>query len=204
MKHNSEVSYSDATGWSAALGYSLSKEQFSKIEMFLELLVRSAAKQNLIGPSEYSRLWPRHILESIAFIKNINGKRVVDIGTGAGFPGFVLAICGFDVVMVESRRKRCAFLETAARLCGVACEVRNSRIEETLPFPEGTVFTSRAVKKPIEMLKLIEPVVLGSFTLVTRVSEPLPASEMVFLSEPLPTPPLDRTGYILQYRHLRN
>lgn len=186
----------------SVIGYSLTEEQFVKIEMFLDLLVKTSVKQNLIGPLEHSRLWPRHVLESIAYIKNIPDKRIVDIGSGAGFPGFVLAVCGFDVIMVESRRKRCAFLETASRLCKVVCEVRNARIEETSPFPEGTIFTSRAVKQPMEMVRLIEPVATGNFMLVTRVSDYQKESEIISISAPLPTPPLDRKGYILQYRHL--
>ncbi len=202
MKHNQEVSYEKAKKMCLLLDYQLLPEQFEKIDLFLDLLLRSADKQNLIGPSEFSRLWPRHVLESIAFVKHLPSTKIVDIGTGAGFPGFILAICGFDVVMVESRRKRCAFLETVARQCGVSCEVRNCRIEDTLPFSSGAIFTSRAVKKPEEMVEMIKPVAPGEFTLVTRVSQLPEPGKVIQVSDGLPIPPLDRTGYILQYRHL--
>ncbi len=202
MKHNKEVSYEEAKRMCLLLGYELLSEQFEKIDLFLGLLLKSARKQNLVGPSEFSRLWPRHVLESIAFVKHLPSTSVVDIGTGAGFPGFIFAICGLDVVMVESRRKRCAFLETAARQCGVSCEVWNCRIEDASSFSSGTVFTSRAVKKPKEMVEMIKPVAQGEFTLVTRVSELPEHSKVIQVSDILPIPPLDRKGYILQYRHL--
>ncbi len=203
MKHNMPTNYTEAKSQCMMLDVALTEESFERITQFLALLGRSAQKTNLVGPSEVARLWTRHVLESLVFIPFLDlNSDVIDIGTGAGFPGLVLSLCGFNVTMIESRRKRCAFLETAARSCGVKARIVNSRVEETGPFPAGSVFTSRAVKKPAEMVELISPAAPDGFTLVTRVSNREETCSNTILSEELPNPPLDRKGFILQYRHL--
>ncbi len=201
MKHNFPESFSAAQGDCALLGVDLSEESYLKIGYFLDLLVVSAGKINLVGPSEIDRLWTRHVLESMAFIPFLTGDTIVDVGTGAGFPGMILSLCGYNVIMVESRRKRCAFLETAARKCRVSCSIVNSRIEDAGPFPRGSLFTSRAVKGHKEMVKLISPSAPAGFSLVTRVSHRVETCSDTVTSEKLPMPPLDRQGFILQYRH---
>lgn len=201
MKHDLPVSFLEACDHCSLLGVSLKEESYLKIGKFLDLLVKGSNKTNLIGPAEVERLWIRHVLESVVFIPFLHSRVVFDVGTGAGFPGMVLAMCGFDVTMIESRRKRCAFLETVARSSGVSCRIINSRVEEAGPFPAGSLFTSRAVKKPSEMVKLIVPAVPGGFTLVTRVSELEVTRPNTSVSSELPVPPLDRRGFILQYRH---
>ena len=169
MKHDFPASYKEAEEQCHLLGVDLSEESYKKIEKFLYLLEKSAQKTNLVGPLAIERLWTRHVLESVAFIPFLKDGAVIDVGTGAGFPGMVLAMCGYDVTMVESRRKRCAFLDTAARLCGVYCSILNSRVEESGPFQKGSQFTSRAVKSPSEMVKLISSSTPEEFTLITRV-----------------------------------
>ncbi|MEA3266011.1 MAG: RsmG family class I SAM-dependent methyltransferase [Candidatus Fermentibacteria bacterium] len=201
MKHSFPGYYNQARRDCVLLGADLSEESYLKIGRFLDLLVLSAAKTNLVGPSEIHRLWTRHVLESIAFIPFLTDEIVIDIGTGAGFPGMILSLCGYDVVMVESRRKRCAFLETAARKCGVSCRVLNSRIEDAGPFPGNSLFTSRAVKGHEEMVKMIEPAAPAGFSLITRVSRQVETCSNTVISEELPMPPLDRRGFILQYRN---
>ncbi len=201
MKHSLPESYSQARRDCILLGSDLSEESYLKIGMFLDLLAVSAVKTNLVGPAEIDRLWTRHVLESIAYIPFLTGDTVIDIGTGAGFPGMILSLCGYDVIMVESRRKRCAFLETAARKCGVSCRVMNSRIQDAGPFPGNSLFTSRAVKGHKEMVKLITPAAPAGFSLVTRVPSQGETCSNTAISEELPMPPLDRKGFILQYRH---
>ncbi len=201
MKHDLPLSFSEACGQCSLLGVRLSEESYLKIGKFLDLLEGSAEKANLVGPLEIERLWIRHVLESIAFMPFLDGLDVFDVGTGAGFPGMVLSLCGHNVTMIESRRKRCAFLETAARHCGVSCRILNSRVEDAGPFPSGSQFTSRAVKRPSEMVELILPSAPEGFSLITRVSEKTETCSNAIISEELPIPPLDRTGFILQYRH---
>ncbi|RKZ04380.1 16S rRNA (guanine(527)-N(7))-methyltransferase RsmG [Candidatus Fermentibacteria bacterium] len=201
MKHDLPATFREASIQSSTLGAGITEDSYGKIEVFLDLLMRTAGKTNLVGPAEINRLWTRHVLESVAFIPFLHSRKVIDVGTGAGFPGMILAICGFDITMVESRRKRCAFLETAARICGVSCRIINSRIEDLDPFPEHTTFTSRAVKDPEKMIELIKPAATGEFSLVTRISTKIETCSNAAISEILPVPPLDRSGFILQYRH---
>lgn len=196
MKHRSEEWLTDSC---EQLGVSPPGGFYPRALAFLDLLDSCSARMNLIGPGEEGRLWERHLLESIAFGPFIPSDRLVDIGTGAGFPGFVLAMLGFRVTMVEPRRKRCAFLETALRECDVHAVVVNGRLEEAGPFPCGTVFTSRGVKRPCEMVRMAGAVSSGDFVLLTRVSHPAD----IGVSTPLPSPPLDRGGFILQYSHSR-
>ncbi|MCD6588241.1 MAG: 16S rRNA (guanine(527)-N(7))-methyltransferase RsmG [Candidatus Fermentibacteraceae bacterium] len=201
MKHDFPVTYREASRQSSMLGAGITEDSYGKIEEFLDLLRNAAGKTNLVGPAEIERLWTRHVLESLAFIPFLQTKKVIDVGTGAGFPGMILAMCGFDVTMVESRRKRCAFLETAARTCGVSCRIINSRIENLDSFPGQSTFMSRAVKGPEKMVELIKPVAPGEFLLVTRISSIIETCSNAVISEKLPVPPLDRSGFILQYRH---
>lgn len=203
MKHNLPISFSEAEKQCLLVGVHLSEASFEKLMRFLALLKESSHRTNLVGPEEQKRLWTRHVLESLAFAPFLDRKKqVIDVGTGAGFPGMVLSLCGYNVTMIESRRKRCAFLETVARSCGVSSIIINSRVEETGSFPPETVFTSRAVKKPLEMVDLICPAAPDGFTLVTRVSSPGETCSNAIISDELPIPPLDRKGFILQYRHL--
>lgn len=201
MKHDLPASFSEASSQCSLLGISLSEESYLKIGQFLDLLESRAGKTNLVGPLEIDRLWTRHVLESVAFIPFLNGIDVLDVGTGAGFPGMVFSLCGYSVTMIESRRKRCAFLETAARNCEVSCRILNSRIEDAGSFPPGSQFTSRAVKGPSEMAGMIIPSVRGGFTLITRIPVKTETCSNTVISEELPVPPLDRKGFILQYRH---
>ncbi|MCK5133410.1 MAG: class I SAM-dependent methyltransferase [Candidatus Sabulitectum sp.] len=201
MKHDLPASFCEAREQCLLLGVDLAEKSYLKIRRFLGLLERSAAKTNLVGPAEIDRLWTRHVLESVAFIPFLHDETVIDVGTGAGFPGMVLSLCGYNVIMIESRRKRCAFLETVARSCGVSCRILNSRVEDAGPFCRGSLFTSRAVKGPSEMVELILPAAPGGFSLLTRVSVQQETCSNTIISDELPIPPLDRKGFILQYRH---
>lgn len=201
MKHEPGMSFHDAHAQCSLLGVDISEDSFLRITKFMNLLEQSTKKVNLVGPAEIQRLWTRHVLESIAFIPFLHENTVIDVGTGAGFPGMILSLCGYDVTMIESRRKRCAFLETVARSCETSCRIWNCRVEDAGPFPEGSVFTSRAVKTPPEMVKLILPSSPEGFSLVTRISTREETCSNTIISEELPIPPLDRKGFIMQYRH---
>lgn len=201
MKQHDLPGEEQVYGDCCSLGVTPPEDFYRRLAIYLGLLVECSRRINLVGPEEKNRLWGRHVLESVAFGAHLKEGPVVDVGTGAGFPGFILALLGFPVTMVEPRRKRCSFLETAARECGIKAEVLCRRVENTGPFPMGTQFTSRAVKKPEEMLSLIRQAASGDFSLLIRV----PDSEMDVRGKhsfvQLPVPPLDRDGFLLQYSH---
>lgn len=201
MKHDIPGSMEEVKAQCQLLGVSVNEEFYGKIKCFIDLLQDCSRRVNLIGPGERNRLWRRHVLESVAFAGFLKELPVVDVGTGAGFPGFVLAVLGYDVTMVEPRGKRSAFLEVASRECGVRCTVLNSRIETAGPFPSCTQFTARAVKEPDQLIRLIAPAAAGGFSLYTRVPNSSYRSSSCFKVVSLPAPPLDRPGFMLQYSH---
>jgi len=174
---------------------------YEKLRVYLDILTDCSTRLNLVGPGETERLWGRHVLESVSYGAYLKKAPVVDIGTGAGFPGVILALLGFPVKMIEPRGKRCGFLETALRECGTKAEVVCSRVEQAGPFSSGTQFTSRAVKKPEDMLGLLRGVASGDFSLLIRVSHRGMIINGNHSLHDLPVPPLDREGFLLQYSH---
>jgi 16S rRNA (guanine(527)-N(7))-methyltransferase RsmG len=201
VEHDLPESFSEAQSQCLLLGVEISDDFHRRTSVFLNLLVECSSRMNLTGPVEKDRLWKRHVLESVAYAPFLGNGTIVDIGSGAGFPGFVLALLGYDVVMVEPRHKRSAFLETAARECGVSALVRSQRIEKAGPFPSGTQFTCRAVSDPLQIIRLVSTASEGDFSLVARVSERAEIGTGSVRYTELPVPPLDRKGIMLQYSH---
>ncbi|HOP27707.1 MAG TPA: class I SAM-dependent methyltransferase [Candidatus Sabulitectum sp.] len=187
----------------SSLGVSPPADFHGRLAIYLDLLAECAGRMNLIGPAETGRLWGRHVKESVSYAAFIRpGSEVTDIGSGAGFPGFVLSLLGFSTTLIEPRRKRAAFLETAARECSIdSCTVLCSRVEDAGPFPSETVFTSRAVKGAGTIISLLRDLATGPFTLLTRVENRELVAEEGCVLHRLPSPPLDRDGFLLQYSH---
>ena len=93
-----------------------SKEVFVKLELYQDLLISWQKKYNLVGPSTLKDVWERHFIDSAQLFSLLPDQRkdkfIYDIGSGAGFPGMVLAIMGRrDIVLCESSSKKCTFLE---------------------------------------------------------------------------------------------
>src|SRR5690606_35728339 len=97
--------------------------------------------------STIAALWHRHFLDSAQIYPLIspNSQVLLDMGSGAGFPGLVLAIMGVrGVHLVESDRKKAAFLREAARITDSDIQIHNCRLETLPPFPADVV-TARAL-----------------------------------------------------------
>ena len=95
----------------------VSRETFNKLDDYVNLLLSTNKKFNLIGKSTEENIWQRHIIDSIQLIKLLNLEQdiVIDVGTGAGIPGIILSICGVNTVyLVESKTKKTNFLKEAA------------------------------------------------------------------------------------------
>lgn len=200
MKHLPD----DALSSLAALGVVPRDGAMERLREFARLLEQGIGGRfgNLLGPHEMGRLWTRHILESAAYVPHVIGSDpVVDIGSGAGFPGMVMAVFGINVTMVERRRKRYLFLLWARDSMGLGnAGVIHGGIEDAGPFPKGTMFTARAVEKPERLLHRIAGIAPDGYTLTVRVANPysIPCEKVVF---ELPSPPLDRPGFMVQFRH---
>ena len=104
----------------------VSRETLGRLERFRELICYESERQNLIGRSTIEELWSRHILDSAQLCRfGLNGSRWLDVGSGAGLPGMVLAILLPDrVTLVEPRRLRAEFLQR----CVSDLELRNVEV----------------------------------------------------------------------------
>ena len=119
----------------------------ARLTTYAETLVKWQARINLVGPDTLPDLWHRHMLDSAQLLPLIpkSAKRLVDLGSGAGFPGLVLAILGApDVHLVESDARKAAFLREAARLTATPIAVHVARIEALAPLGADVV-TARAL-----------------------------------------------------------
>ncbi len=105
---------------------------FKKLEEFVELLKKWQKTINLVSDSSIPDVWSRHIIDSAQLLEHIAiEENIIDIGSGAGFPGIILAILGAkNVSLVESDARKVAFLKEAARVCGVSVTAFCQRVEE--------------------------------------------------------------------------
>jgi len=143
----------------------VSRETAARLDSLVELLLEWQTKINLIAPSTISTIWTRHIADSLQLLALAPGaKRWVDLGSGAGFPGLVIACAlaetkGAAVHLVESNAKKAAFLREAARHVGAPAVVHPVRIEDFVKnFNEqADAVTARALAPLDELLGLAEP-----------------------------------------------
>lgn len=135
----------------------LSREAVHRLETFVGLLSAWGRTHNLIGRNEFGRIWSRHVMDSLALIAHANDGALIDLGSGAGFPGLVIAIAQPErpVTLVESVQRKAAFLTHAARACGARVTVRAARIEALPAEPFPTV-TARALAPLSTLLALSE------------------------------------------------
>jgi 16S rRNA (guanine527-N7)-methyltransferase len=137
----------------------VSRETLARLEAYAELLTRWSARINLVGRDTIADLWRRHILDSTqlrAFVPD-RARNMIDLGSGAGLPGLVLAILGVPgVELIEADSRKCAFLREAARITEAAVTLRSCRIEAVAPHPVDVV-TARACAPLDRLLALAEP-----------------------------------------------
>jgi len=117
-----------------------------RLAAYLDLLGHWQRRINLVGASTLADPWRRHMLDSaqLAPLLPPGSASVVDLGSGAGFPGLVLAIVSAaDVRLVDSDARKCAFLREAARITGTRAEIDNRRMD-ALPPAIADVVVARA------------------------------------------------------------
>lgn len=153
MKHIEDVA-AKARGLGPEFG--IDAEAAERLGRFAAHLVKWQAAINLVSAKSLPQLWERHILDSLQLAPLIppGTRTIVDVGSGAGFPGLILAILNrWDVHLVESDTRKSVFLRDSARLCGVPVTVHAVRIE-SLAAPKADVVTARALAPVAELLKL--------------------------------------------------
>ncbi|GAB2868026.1 16S rRNA (guanine(527)-N(7))-methyltransferase RsmG [Actinocorallia aurea] len=124
-------------------------------ERYVELLATAGVERGLIGPREVGRLWERHVINCAVLSEAVpEGASVVDIGSGAGLPGLVLAIArpDLDITLLEPLLRRTTFLNEAVEELGLTnVTVRRGRAEEVVKDFAVDVVTARAVA-PLDRL----------------------------------------------------
>lgn len=131
---------------------SVSRETLERLESFANLLRKWNPRINLVSRKTLDDLWARHIIDSMQVydLAPEDSDHWVDLGSGGGFPGLVVAILAVDVgspqrvTLVESDARKCAFLRTVLRETGAKATVLNKRIEE-LPGLNANVLSARAL-----------------------------------------------------------
>ncbi|MGH1576105.1 16S rRNA (guanine(527)-N(7))-methyltransferase RsmG [Planktotalea sp.] len=139
------------------MGYRLgdldvSRETYERLQTYSDLLKKWNPKINLVSKGTIDDLWERHIVDSaqIFELRNNSAKRWVDLGSGGGFPGLVIAILAMEfapsmkVTLVESDKRKSAFLRTVSRETGCEANIVAERIENVPPL-NADVLSARAL-----------------------------------------------------------
>ena len=163
----------------------VSRETYEKLKVFEKNLVKWQSSINLVSKSTINDIWVRHLLDSsqlYPFIRQIKGN-IIDFGSGAGFPGLVLAIMGHKKVnLVESDQKKCTFLREIAMLCDIDVTIYNERIEN-MEFIDVDLIVSRALAPLSKLVDYVELFVRKSPTKKKKIPKLLFLKGKTFKSE---------------------
>ena len=134
----------------------VSRETAEKLQAYLALLIRWNARINLVADASPETLWQRHVVDSLqmfALLPETEGP-LVDLGSGAGFPGLVLATAsGRETHLVESDKRKCAFLQEVARLLALSKVVVHPLRIDAAVLPPAMVLTARALAPLPQLLR---------------------------------------------------
>lgn len=143
--------------------YNVSRETYSKLELYCQSLSEWQQKFNLVSNTSLSDAWNRHIADSAQLFNLIpaNAKTMLDMGSGAGFPGMVIAIMANErtpylkVTLAESITKKTLYLNHVKEITNTNVKILNIRVEEIKG--RFDVITARAMTALIDLLKYAHP-----------------------------------------------
>ncbi|GBU17464.1 MULTISPECIES: 16S rRNA (guanine(527)-N(7))-methyltransferase RsmG [Methylobacterium] len=151
--------------------YGVSRETAARLDIYVAQLRRWQRVKNLVGPATLDEVWTRHIADALQLLALAPEARSwLDLGSGAGIPGLVLAIAGaersgLEVELVESNGRKCAFLTETARLCGAPARISNARIETLIAARSGVeIVCARALAPLAQLLAWTEPLLKSGTT----------------------------------------
>ena len=150
----------------------VSRETAERLDRYVALLGQWQTKTNLVAPSTLPHIWTRHIADSLQLLDLKPDARIwVDLGSGGGFPGVVLACAlaetaGAQIHLVERNAKKAAFLREAIRVTGAPGVVHLSEIGDIVEKWTGRVdcVTARALAPLHQLVGFVEPLVANGAT----------------------------------------
>ena len=132
----------------------LNKTQVDKIDFYLSSIIKHNKHTNLIGKSTIENIWDRHVLDCLQLTKHITNKKlkILDLGTGAGLPGVLLSIVGYQkVLMIDSVKKKTDFVRQIIKELSLTAKIQNKRIEKP-PTSHHDIIVSRALAPLVKLL----------------------------------------------------
>ena len=161
--------------------YNVSCETIKKFDLFYEKLLQHQKNINLIGKGTLQKIWIRHFLDSAGSFDIIKNEmkseknkfktfKILDVGSGPGFPGMVLGILfkefkNVKVTLIESNKKKSLFLNEVKESLGINIEVINERVEN-LTEKKFDFITARAVSKLDNLFKMCDKILNNFVTLI--------------------------------------
>ncbi len=132
----------------------LNKTQVDKIDFYLSSVIKYNKHTNLVGKSTIENIWDRHVLDCLQLTKHITNKKlkILDFGTGAGLPGVLLSIAGYQkVLMIDSVKKKTDFVIKIIKELSLTAKIQNKRIENP-PTSQHDIIVSRALAPLVKLL----------------------------------------------------
>jgi len=139
----------------ARLGSPLAEDRLTAMAQYLDMLARWGRTVNLTGADSPAALVSRHVADGIVLARELPvALRCLDVGSGAGLPGLLVAIVrpDLELTLVEPRQRRCAFLRTVVHALGLRVHIESCRVEERR-LPPHDVAWSRATWSPAHWLQ---------------------------------------------------
>ena len=132
------------------------RETQEKLDCYVQLLIKWQARINLISSKTLPEIWHRHILDSAQLVSYLpkTPSVILDMGSGAGLPGVILAIfTGHQLHLVESDSRKSAFMRTALHETGTSAILHEQRME-TVPALRPDIITARALAPLSQLITL--------------------------------------------------
>jgi 16S rRNA (guanine527-N7)-methyltransferase len=141
--------------------FNVSRETIEKLNKYKDFLLNSNKLLNLIGKTTENQIFTRHFVDSAQIYDLIEDKsEIIDLGSGAGFPGVVLKILmdnnkiDGNIILIDKSPKKCKFLQNLSEKLGLTLRVVNLKIEN-FKFNKISTIVSRAFKKTVDTIDIL-------------------------------------------------